>query len=196
MKKQINLSYHLPKELSLDAFLMWLFIFLERNESVHSIRNQFFDTLILKPEDRGKKVSDLEARRKSHIWENSTDIVLEFKLDGEPRTILFENRISSMTAIKGYESMYTALYGIVYIKMGAFEHQEALLAQKRGYTIKDIPLLLTSLQPLIPYSSIIAHYCLYLEENYGVTARKAVGDDINSEHLYKLRAKYMRFLVR
>ena len=196
MNKGINLFYHLPKELSLDAFLMWLMIFIERNEAADEASQIFFDTLVLKPEDRGKKITHLEASRKSQVWENSTDIVLKFNLDGEPCTVLLETKISSPTALKSYQSFYTNIYRVIYVKLDHLEHQETLLAHKRGYFIVNTEMLLAGLEPLFKFSSIIAHYGEYLYDNYRLMAKKAVGDDFNSDHLYRLRAKYLRFLVR
>ena len=196
MKKGINLFYHLPKELSLDAFLMWVMVFIERNDEVDEASQIFFDILVLRPEDRGKKVTHLEASRKDQESENKTDIVLKFRLDGKPCTVLFETKISAQTALRGYQNLNSHIYRVIYIKLDHLKHHESLLAHKRGYHIVDTEMLLVSLEPLFKFSSIIAHYGEYLHDNHRLTAKKAIGDDLNSEDLYKLRTKYLRFLTR
>lgn len=51
METKTNIFFHAPKELTTDAFLVWLIYFLDSNEEYKTYKQAFFDKLILKKED-------------------------------------------------------------------------------------------------------------------------------------------------
>lgn len=195
MKNEANLFSHLSRELSVDSFLMWLFNFINVDKEVEAGRDAFIEALVFKPEDYGKTVSDLQARRKDRKWERESDIVLDFKLDGEPKTVLFEAQIAPLTTLRGYKNTYPNLYANVYLQMNKAGHQEHRLAEKHGYLVGDLDLLLTALTPLSKFSSIIEHYCQYLLSQYKGSKHNNghSKDNSNSDDFYRLRSKYLRF---
>lgn len=198
MKNKYNLFNHLPRELSADAFLMWLFNFINRDEQLRSAKANFFETLVLNAEDRGKPVSELFPKRKEKGWERQSDIVLDFKLNGDPKTILFETQIAPMTTLRGYEKIYPNLYACIYLKTGGINYQERSLAEKHGYLVRDMETLLEALEPLADYSGIIQHYCQYLEPIVRDSAikRRGPGHDLKSDDFYSVRSKYMKMARR
>lgn len=195
MKNEANLFSHLSKELSVDSFLMWLFHFINVDEKLLAGRDTFIEALILKPEDYGKSVSDLHARRKDRKWERESDIVLDFKLNGEPKTVLFEAQIVPLTTLRGYRNTYPNLYANVYLQMNKASYQEHKLAEKHGCLVGDLDLLLAALTPLAKFSSIIEHYCQYLLSQHKNAARDSSFNrhNPNSDDFYRLRSKYLRF---
>ena len=56
MNTKTNIFFHATKELTTDAFLVWLLYFLDSEESYKTYKQLLFDSLILKKEDRGREV--------------------------------------------------------------------------------------------------------------------------------------------
>ena len=63
MDTKTNIFFHAPKELTTDAFLVWLLYFLDSEEAYKMQKQTFFDSLILKKEDCGRAVGVIELKR-------------------------------------------------------------------------------------------------------------------------------------
>lgn len=193
MKNDFNLFSYLSRELSKDAFLMWLFNVIDQDEELLSAKDGFFEAMVLRAEDRGKTVTDIQSRRKEIKWERQSDIVLDFKLDGIPKTTLFETKISSLTTLRGYRNIFPELYSYVYLEIGVMKPQERLLAEKHGYLIRQTENFLEALRPLATHNSIIRHYCQHLEFIQLGSSRRKSRENVENDNLFKLRSKYRRF---
>lgn len=191
MKNEFNLFSYLSRDLSKDAFLMWFFNVINEDQELRAIKQSFFEVLVLKDEDRGKRVTDIHARRKEKKWERDSDIVLDFKLDGIPKTSLFETSVSSLTTLRGYRNIYPNLYSYVFLEIGKMKSQERRLAEKHGYHIRETEIFLEALRPFATYNSIVQHYCQHLAFTQE-SSRKPI-ERIQSEDLFKLRSRYLRF---
>lgn len=55
MEHKTNIFFHATKELSTDAFLVWLIYYLDSEEKYSTHKQHFFNNLILKKEDWGKR---------------------------------------------------------------------------------------------------------------------------------------------
>ena len=86
MEAKTNIFFHAPKELTTDAFLVWLLYFLDSEEAYKSEKQKFFDSLILKKEDCGRAVGGIELKRQ----ENNVDVLLSFRFEDndEQQTVL------------------------------------------------------------------------------------------------------------
>ena len=63
MKTKTNIFFHAPKELTTDAFLVWLIYFLDSDKEYMVYKQTFFDSLILKKEDCGRAIGPVELKR-------------------------------------------------------------------------------------------------------------------------------------
>lgn len=99
MNTKTNIFYYAPKELSTDAFLTWILYFLDSSDKYYKEKQFFFDTLILKPEDRGKEISDVSVSKQK----NNVDVLLRFKIKADDREfcVLFEDKTWSTYHISG-----------------------------------------------------------------------------------------------
>ena len=75
MNTKTNIFFHATKELTTDAFLVWLLYFLDSEESYDTYKQLLFDNLILKKEDRGRAVYCIDLKRQ----ENNVDVLLSFR---------------------------------------------------------------------------------------------------------------------
>ncbi len=66
MDTKTNIFFHAPKELTTDAFLVWLLYFLDSEEAYKAEKQTFFDSLILKKEDCGRTVGGIELKRQEN----------------------------------------------------------------------------------------------------------------------------------
>ena len=90
MDAKTNIFFHAPKELTTDAFLVWLLYFLDSEEAYKTQKQAFFDSIILKKADRGRPIGGIELKRQ----ENNVDVLLTFRFEdkAEQQMVLFENK--------------------------------------------------------------------------------------------------------
>ena len=58
-----NIFYHSPKELTTDAFWVWLLYILDSDVQYESAKQILFDGLILKAKDRGRRIGRISVDR-------------------------------------------------------------------------------------------------------------------------------------
>ena len=119
METKTNIFFHAPKELTTDAFLVWLIYFLDSDEENKEYKQAFFDSLILKKEDCGRTIGSIELKRQ----ENNVDVLLTFRFEdnGEEQTVLFEDKTWSMPhsgQLARYKEIYPNCYRFFYYKLG------------------------------------------------------------------------------
>ena len=56
-----NLFKHAPKELVTDAFLTWLFYYLDSKENFQKEKQFFFNNLLLRADDFDKSISEINV---------------------------------------------------------------------------------------------------------------------------------------
>lgn len=176
----------------MDVFLLWLFNYLSQNlQEFQQARNHLFEVLILKPEDYGKVITDVKASRKNNCWEYKSDLVLDFNLNGEAKVVFLENRISTLSMVKGYELNYPNFYVCVYLKSGTLLPQEYVYARKHDYVVRDVEIVLEALRPLSYNNTIIEHYRRYLIDAY-LSEEMDTKDTVRDfySELFRLRKKY------
>jgi len=156
-----NLFKHAPKELVTDAFLTWLFYFLDSSEHQKD-RTILFNELLLKPEDINKEVSLINVYKQ----QSNTDIILEFNLNNKKEKILFENKTWSGTTasqLNGYRNKYPNIYRYIYLKLAYINHEEYKLVKECGYDIINVFNLSETLSKFGNIHVIISHYLEYID---------------------------------
>ena len=118
MVKKTNIFFHAPKELTTDAFLVWLLYLLDSDKAYETPKQTFFDSLILKRKDCGRPVGNVELRRQ----ENNVDVLLTFHFEdnNEQQTVLFEDKTWSMPhsdQLARYKKIYPDCYRYFYYKL-------------------------------------------------------------------------------
>lgn len=118
METNTNIFFHSPKELTTDAFLVWLIYFLDSKEEYKVYKQIFFNNLILKKADCDRAVSSVELKRQ----ENDVDVLLKFRFDdnGEEQIVLFENKTRGSQHSKQlarYKTIYPNCYRYFYYKL-------------------------------------------------------------------------------
>ena len=116
METKTNIFFHAPKELTTDAFLVWLLYFLDSEEAYKAQKQMFFDSLILKKDDYGRAVCGIELKRQ----ENNVDVLLTFRFEDnyEQQTVLFEDKTWSMPhsgQLARYREIYPDCYRYFWI---------------------------------------------------------------------------------
>ena len=136
MDTKTNIFFHAPKELTTDAFLVWLLYFLDSEEAYKAEKQTFFDCLILKKEDCGRTVGGIELKRQ----ENNVDVLLTFRFEDsdEQQTVLFEDKTWSMPhsgQLARYREIYPDCYRFFYYKLAYVNSQEEQEVSRERYEI-------------------------------------------------------------
>ena len=119
-----NLFKHAPKELVTDAFLTWLFYFLDSNEKFQKYKQNFFNKLLLKADDIDKTVYEIKINRQSKVKNGRIDLLLEFKLENKTKKILFENKTWTSTnknQLQKYKEGFPNLYKYYIFEIGLYK---------------------------------------------------------------------------
>lgn len=212
METKTNIFFYAPKELTTDAFLVWLIYFLDSQENNRDYKQRFFDRLILKQEDCGRPICNIELKRQ----ENNVDVLLLFSFEdnGEKETVLFEDKTWSMPhsgQLARYKEIYPNCYRYFYYKLAYINTQEAKEISQNRYEIINATMMLsiisefTELHPLIKmYSDYIKytfvdeidsyHNSLFVKHNYD-TLRSADAQkylcDMIAESMTKQNVPYI-----
>nr|WP_319512629.1 hypothetical protein [uncultured Draconibacterium sp.] len=162
----INIFKYAPKELSTDAFLNYLFKWSEQNNCL----NEVADSLLLIEGDKGKNVHKLKVKRQVSFGRKKADIVVDFILDGEPQSVLFENKTRSTTSRKQLNNYKpknkNKKYSYKYLKLGYINNVEREICRKCGYDIIDSNSLYNLLKRLTIKDEIIQQYISYLHDEF------------------------------
>ena len=212
MDTKTNIFFHAPKELTTDAFLVWLIYFLDSDEEYKTFKQTFFDKLMLKKKDCGRAVSSIELKRQ----ENNVDVLLTFCFEdnGEKQTVLFEDKTWSMPhsgQLSRYKEIYPDCYRFFYYKLAYINSQEEREVSQEGYGIINAGMMssvierMTDLHPLIKmYNDYITytfvdtinsfHKKIFVEHDYNILesadAQKYLCDTI-VENMTKQNVPYL-----
>lgn len=167
MEHKTNIFFHATKELSTDAFLVWLIYFLDSEEKYEVYKQLFFDNLILKKEDCGKIVHDIELKRQ----ENSVDVILNFTLGeiNEKKTVLFENKTWTTfhdNQLENYRSIYPHSYRYIYFKLAYINSNEKKEVKSFGYDIIDASMFSKVIGEFVDIHLLINMYNEYITETF------------------------------
>ena len=166
----LNLFNHAPKELVTDAFLTWLFYFLDSNQQYEKKKIEFFKDLFLKTNDFEKKLSNIKINRQEKtISGGRIDLILLFTLNGHQQKILFENKTWTSTSKKqllSYKLDKPNLYKYIYLKLGYVNYFEKKLTSEIGYEIIDAFKLSNAISKIQTLHPIITQYYNFLNDRF------------------------------
>lgn len=167
MEHKTNIFFHATKELSTDAFLVWLFYYLDSEEKYSVYKQRLFDNLILKKVDCGKDVHNIELKRQ----ENRVDVILTFTLgeSNEKKTVLFENKTWTTfhdNQLEYYRSIYPDCYRYIYLKLAYVNSSEEREVKSNGYDIIDAAMLSKVIGVFEDIHCLIKMYNEYITETF------------------------------
>ena len=163
MDAKTNIFFHAPKELTTDAFLVWLFYFLDSEEAYKAQKQTFFDSLILKKEDCGRAVDGIELKRQ----ENNVDVLLTFRFEDSDKQemVLFEDKTWSMPhggQLANYNKIYPDCYRYFYYKLGYINNQEEIIISSERYEIINAVMMSSTLEKMVGLHPLIKMYYEYI----------------------------------
>ena len=175
METKTNIFFHAPKELTTDAFLVWLIYYLDSDEENKEYKQAFFDSLILKKEDCGRAVGSVELKRQ----ENNVDVLLTFRFEdnGEEQTVLFENKTWSCQhddQLVRYKTIYPNCYRYFYYKLAYINSQEEKVISQEKYEVINAGMMSSTLEKMTSLHPLIKMYYDYIKYTFE--------DAINSFH--------------
>ena len=166
--RNTNIFAHASKELSLDAFLTWLFYYLDTEEQEKN-KQTFFDNLLLYKTDSGKSVKNIEVKKQAKAGKKRVDILLKFELDGNKQQILFENKTrtrTSLTQLNNYKKSYPDCYRYFYLKLSYIDIKDEKDCQDCGYDVITSQDLLNALDKLEIKHPFFSDFKELIEEKY------------------------------
>ncbi len=163
MDAKTNIFFHAPKELTTDAFLVWLLYFLDSEDAYKTQKQIFFDGLILKKADRGRQVGGIELKRQ----ENNVDVLLTFRFEdtGEKQMALFEDKTWSMPhsgQLARYREIYPNCYRYFYYKLAYVNSQERKEVYNEQYDIIFVGEMSSVLEKMVDLHPLIKMYYEYI----------------------------------
>ena len=163
METKTNIFFHAPKELTTDAFLVWLIYYLDSDEENKEYKQAFFDSLILKKEDCCRTVGSIELKRQ----ENNVDVLLTFRFEdnGEEQTVLFEDKTWSMPhsgQLARYKEIYPNCYRYIYYKTGYVTTIEEQAVSQNHYDLVTDGMMESVLESISELHPLIKIYTDYL----------------------------------
>ena len=167
METKTNIFFHAPKELTTDAFLVWLIYFLDSDKENKEYKQTFFDSLILKEEDCGRAIGSIELKRQ----ENKVDVLLTFRFEdnGEEQTVLFEDKTWSMPhsgQLARYKEIYPNCYRFFYYKLGYINSQEQKEISKEQYEIINAGMMSSAIEKMVDLHPLIKMYYDYISHTF------------------------------
>lgn len=186
MNKKTNIFFHATKELTTDAFLVWLIYFLDSEEKYNVYKQCFFDNLILNKVDRGKDVHNIELKRQ----ENRVDVILTFTLgeNNEKKTVLFENKTWTTfhgNQLEDYRSIYPDCYRYIYYKLAYVNFVERKEVTDNGYDIIDAGMVSDVINDFADIHPLIRMYYDYIKETF-VDVINSFHDELFINHNYDI----------
>lgn len=166
-----NIFFHATKELTTDAFLIWLFYFLDSTPELKASKQLVFDKLILRSEDKGRLIRDIYIDRQKSGPNGRIDFMVTFTFNdsGEKQSVLFEDKTLTTTTesqLTGYKIDYPECYRYIYCKLGYINTAEARQVSLCGYDIISSRLLADTLSLISDKHVIIRDYLEYITETY------------------------------
>lgn len=163
MDAKTNIFFHAPKELTTDAFLVWLLYFLDSEDVYKTQKQTFFDSIILKKADRGRPIGGIELKRQ----ENNVDVLLTFRFedDGERQMALFEDKTWSMPhseQMARYRAIYPDCYRYFYYKLAYMNSQECKEVSNEHYDIIFVGEMASVLERMVDLHPLIKMYYEYI----------------------------------
>ena len=163
METNTNIFFHSPKELTTDAFLVWLIYFLDSKEEYKVYKQTFFNNVILKKEDCDRAVSSVELKRQ----ENDVDVLLMFRFEdnGEDQIALFENKTWSSQhgeQLAKYKKIYPNCYRYFYYKLAYINSQEAKEIEQEQYEVIDADMMSSTIEKMVELHPLIQMYYDYI----------------------------------
>lgn len=167
MEKKTNIFFHATKELSTDAFLVWLIYFLDSKEKYSVYKQRFFDNLILRKEDCGKTVNNIELKRQ----ENRVDVILNFTIanSDDKQTVLFENKTYTTfhdNQLLNYKKRYPNCYRYIYFKLAYINSNERKEVISHGYDIINADMISKVIGTFDDVHPLIKMYNEYITDAY------------------------------
>ncbi|MCK9254652.1 MAG: hypothetical protein ACOX0V_09095 [Bacteroidales bacterium] len=165
-----NIFKYSPKELTTDAFLNYLFIWLNDNNCLEIAKD-----ILTKPKDRNKSTANIKVERQVSFGKEKADLVVNFLLNEEYKSVLFENKTNTTTSKKQLMSYKKGeeKYKYNYLKLGYIDKKERKICQDCGYDIIDVNLLYNILLKINNPDLIIEQYKNYIL-NYYVNPLKEI----------------------
>lgn len=163
MGTKTNIFIYAPKELTTDAFLVWLIYFLDSDKEYMVYKQAFFDSLILKEEDFGREIGSIELKRQ----ENSVDVLLTFRFEDndEQQMVLFEDKTWSMPhsgQLARYKELYPNCYRYFYYKLAYVNSQEEKEVSHERYDIINASMMSATLEKMVGLHPLIKMYYEYI----------------------------------
>ena len=171
MINKCNIFQYSPKELTTDAFLIWLFYYLDSEPQFNELKQRFFKTLLLKDEDENKNVENIQVCHQKGSGNGRTDLQVSFNFEKESaiHTVLFENKTWSETSknqLNGYKSDFPDMYKYVFLKLGYVSIDDQMNAEACDYEVINCFQLRDALKPIRNLHPILEQYFEYLEEMF------------------------------
>lgn len=175
METKTNIFFHAPKELTTDAFLVWLIYFLDSDEENKEYKQTFFDSLILKEGDCGRAIGSIELKRQ----ENKVDVLLTFRFEdnSEEQTVLFEDKMWSSqhdNQLAKYRAIYPHCYRYFFYKLAYINSQEEKEVSQEKYEVINAGMMSSTLEKMVGLHPLIKMYYEYITYTFV--------DTINSFH--------------
>ena len=167
----LNIFYHSPKELTTDAFWVWLLYFLDSSEKYEEAKQYLFDDLILREEDKGRRVGHISAKTQEKCSHGRVDFYFTFTFldDGSKHLVLFEDKTWSSTSksqLNGYKKAFPAAYRFFYYKLAYIGIHERELVKKCGYDIITARMMETCLSRFCGEHLLIRDYRNYIKDTF------------------------------
>lgn len=193
-----NIFYHSPKELTTDAFWVWLLYFVDSEDKYKETKQILFDALILKDSDRGRQVHKISVDRQKSCHHGRIDFLLTFTFidDNSEHSVLFEDKTWSTTTqaqLNGYKSDYPDLYRYLYYKLAYIRLAESKLVTDCGYDIINSKMMVDCLSRFTDIHILIKYYYEYIKatfSDYIDSLDKSLLKDCNYDLLWDAQAQF------
>lgn len=159
-----NIFYYSPKELTTDAFLMWLFLEFQENEKLGRHASPFFYALGMADEP-SSRVCDIRVRRQ----EKRADLIVRFKCDGVEKQALFENKTHTTfhkNQLETHIDNHSAVDHYIYLKLGYIYYAERKHAEGQEFRVVSSQILFDALSVFEQEHYLTKLYSQYLKDRY------------------------------
>lgn len=168
---RLNIFYHSPKELTTDAFWVWLLYFLDSDEKYRTAKQSLFDSLILRDKDKGRNVGQISVERQKAGHHGRVDFVFTFTFLDEMSTqqVLFEDKTWSSTTdnqLTGYKEDYPEAYRYFYYKLAYINKGERECAERCGFDIITARMMEACLSSFCSEHVLIKDYRDYIKDKF------------------------------
>lgn len=166
-----NIFFHAPKELTTDAFWVWLLYFIDSDDKYEYAKQQIFNSLILKDCDQERRVTNISVDRQQKCSHGRIDFIFNFTFidDNSTHSVLFEDKTWSNTTteqLTGYKDDYPCLYRYCYYKLGYINVQELKTVRDCGYDIITAKMMADCLKQFKDLHILIKYYYDYIKETF------------------------------